>query len=159
MSIVLVEAHDLIDAHHISSGVWQGSVPAHGTTLRDAGFTMLVLCAMEHQPSADNFPGIEVIHAPNDDDDSRRPTSNELRIAIDASQHVLRALQAERQVLVTCWAGLNRSGLVSALALRKHLGISGSSAIKVVQMMRPKALTNRMFQACLSRLPVPEPKL
>lgn len=151
--LTLVEAHDLIDAHHISSGLWQGGVPLPGTTVRDAGFHVLVLCAMEYQPSADEFPGIEVVHAPNDDDDSRTPTRDELRIAMKASQRVLRALQAEQKVLVTCWAGRNRSGLVSALALHHHLGLSGNQAATLVQMCRPKALTNREFQACLARLP------
>lgn len=155
MSLTLVEAHDLIDAHHIGEGVWQGAVPTPGGIIRDAGFHMLVLCAMEYQLPAEEFPGVEVVHAPNDDDDSRWPTREELRIATNAASRVLAALRANRKVLVTCWAGRNRSGLVSALALREYLGISGSAASALVRAARPHALTNSKFQACLARLPPP----
>lgn len=149
----LVEAHDLIDAHHISDGLWQGAVPTPGNIIRDAGFHLLVLCASEYQLPAEDFPGVEVIHAPNEDDDSRPPTREELKIAVQAAERVVEALQAGKKVLVTCWAGRNRSGLVSALALRKHLGLSGLKVITLVQMCRPRALTNTQFEECLARLP------
>lgn len=152
MTFSIVEAHDLIDAHHISSGLWQGAAPMPGDIIRNAGFDMLVLCAFEYQPTAEQFPGVEVLHAPNDDDD-RLPTRDELRIAMQAAKKVAGALLANRKVLVTCRAGRNRSGLVSAIALHKFLGLSGSQAASLVKMCRPKALTNDYFQMCLDRLP------
>jgi protein-tyrosine phosphatase len=144
-----------IDAHALDTNLWQGAIPPQGPKLQQAGFQLLVLCAMEHQPAATEFPGIEVIHAPNDDTNLRHPTREELRIAVAAASRVVEALRNERKVLVTCWAGRNRSGLVSALALREYLGISGSAASAMVRMARPDSLTNSQFQACLDRLQAP----
>jgi protein-tyrosine phosphatase len=144
-----------IDAHALDTNLWQGAAPPMGATLQKAGFQLLVLCAAEHQPPAEHFPGVEVIYAPNDDDDSRWPTREELRIALSAAVRVVEALQKGQKVLVTCWAGRNRSGLVSALVLRKHLGVTGDAASALVKMCRPRALTNSKFQACLSQLDAP----
>ena len=143
-----------IDAHGIDTNLWQGALPPKGRFLQQAGFQMLVLCAVEHQPPAEDFPGVEVLHAPNDDAD-RPPTRGELRIAMDAASRVILALRNNRKVLVTCWAGRNRSGLVSALVLREHLEISGEAACAIVKMSRPSALINKHFQDCLRRLPAP----
>jgi protein-tyrosine phosphatase len=149
----LLTSDDAFDAHPIYPGLWQGSAPMVKDELHKLGYRVLVLCAFEYQPPASYFPGLEVIHAPNEDDDQRFPTREELRIAMDAANQVVTALQAEKRVLVTCWAGRNRSGLVSALSLHKLLGISGNKAMTIVKMCRPRALTNSKFEACLAKLP------
>jgi protein-tyrosine phosphatase len=151
--IFLLTPDETFDAHPIYPGLWQGSAPKPKDELHKLGYQLLVLCAAEYQPPATLFPGLEVVHAPNDDDPHRAPTRDELRIAMNAAQQVVQALQEEKKVLVTCWAGRNRSGLVSAIALHKLLGISGNRATTIVQMCRPKALTNPQFQACLARIP------
>ena len=57
-----------------------------------------------------------------------------------------------RRVLVRCSGGLNRSGLVSALALT-HLGRSADEAVALVRAARgPWALTNPGFVAHLKSL-------
>jgi Dual specificity phosphatase, catalytic domain len=48
-------------------------------------------------------------------------------------------------VLVHCWGGRNRSGLVSALALTRLQGITGAEAIHAVRAVRRGALVNQFF--------------
>lgn len=145
----------LLDAHEIAPGLWQGAAPPEGSRLSELGFSAVVLCAKEHQPKARIFPGLRVIHAPNDDDFSRPPTREELRVAVNAARQVAQIVRRRDTVLVTCWMGLNRSGLVSALALHLLTGRSGFSCIQDVKKARKRALRNPGFQEALLRL---EPK-
>ena len=59
-------------------------------------------------------------------------------------------------VLVHCAAGVNRSGLVSALVVRELTGCSGLSARIQVQTMRPGALINPAYRKFLDDLPMLE---
>lgn len=112
----------------------------------------MVLCAEEYQPEAALFPGVRVAYAPNDDDFSRLPTRDELRLAIQAARQAVPILQGGGKVLSTCWQGWNRSGLVSALTLHLWLGVDGQTAIRMVQKGRRGALRNPGFQTVLGRL-------
>ena len=161
-----------VEASHIYEGLWQGSWPAPGTTVRDAGFSAVVLCAAEYQPPQhvaetfrmfrqwpppaysvqDPFPGVHVVYAPNDDDPDRFPSSKELTLAIRAARQTTLLLSRGKKVLVTCMQGRNRSGLVSALALHNLLGVSGLEAASMVQNKRPNSLMNPQFVLALSRL-------
>lgn len=141
-----------MDAHEIVPGLWQGSAPIQGTALAEKGFGAVVLCAMEHQPTEDKFPGLKVIHAPNADDFSRLPSRSELEIAVSAANQVARLVDEGQKVLVTCWQGRNRSGLVSALALHNLTGQSGFACILRVRAKRRKSLSNPGFQEVLSKI-------
>jgi len=55
-------------------------------------------------------------------------------------------------VLVHCWGGRNRSGLISALALMRLEGITGAEAIAAVKAVRSGALVNRHFVEYLEKL-------
>lgn len=136
----------------IFKGLFQGSRPLPGYTLGHEGFKLLVLCAEEYQPEANNWPNLTVIHAPNDDDFSRPPTRDELRLALRAARQAVPILEGGGKVLSTCWQGWNRSGLVSALILHLWLGVSGERAIRMVQRGRRGALRNPGFQDVLRRL-------
>jgi protein-tyrosine phosphatase len=54
---------------------------------------------------------------------------------------------------VTCWAGRNRSGLVTAIALHKLTGFSGVQCVRIIRKARPLALTNLQFRAAIKALP------
>lgn len=141
-----------LDANEIIVNLWQGSRPPTGSALRDLGFKVLVLCAQEWQPAAHQFQGVRVIYAPNDDDPTRMPTREELLIAVRAARDVAQAVRDGQKVLVTCWQGWNRSGLVSALALYLLTGSSGVECRLQVQLRRDHALVNRGFQRALDSL-------
>jgi protein-tyrosine phosphatase len=104
---------------------------------------VLALCAFEYQPDQDQFPGVCVLRAHLDD---AEPSREEMRAALQTAAQVARSMRAGRTCLVTCWAGLNRSGLVSGLALRMQ-GYSGQQAVRAVQAARgPAALGNLHFR-------------
>jgi protein-tyrosine phosphatase len=121
-----------------------GSKPEIGRAVGEAGFDLLVLCAEEYQPPAWQFPGVEVIHAPFDDNDHTGPLAGEKKIARSAAKQVALALRNRANVLVTCYAGRNRSGLVSGLALVEN-DHDPVRAIYLIQGRRTKALTNQHF--------------
>ena len=105
-------------------------------------FDTLVLCAEELPRAALMLPkGVRVIEAGIDDAEL---SPKEAWIAQNAARSVVRDLGYGRKVLVTCFAGRNRSGLVSALTL-KRMGYSGAEAIEAVRRARKNALTNESF--------------
>jgi len=148
----------VIDATKIRSKLYQGSRPPVGLSLFHAGFDVLVLCAAELQLSEHDFPGIECQYLPLEDDPSRPvdlPTWHEVLRMGDRIAHRIRS---GKRVLVTCAAGLNRSGLVTASALHFLTGASGAEAANYIQRRRvvggQAALFNGAFvRALCSRLP------
>lgn len=141
-----------LDAHEILPLLWQGSKPPDGWQVANAGFKGVVFCALEFQPNPYRYPGLRVIHAPNNDDFSRLPTRDELRRAMRAAREVASMVSRGLPVLVTCRMGWNRSGLVSALSTHLLTGWDGSTCIHQVQTRRPDALGNPGFREVLSRL-------
>jgi hypothetical protein len=146
----------MIDAHEIVPLLWQGSKPKPGREIADAGFDVLVFCARDHQPSPASFPGLEVILAPNDDHTFL--TKDDLAVAVSTATRVAKRLLSGKKILVTCYAGINRSGLVVALTLHKAFGYSGRSCIELVRQRRKfedgdVALTNTFFVEALLKLP------
>ena len=131
------------DATRLTKGLWIGSKPEIGRMVAESGFDLLVLCAEEYQPPAWQFPGVEVIHAPFDDSDVS-PTAHEKKIARSAAKRVVDALEQGSNVLVSCYAGRNRSGLVCGLAL-VATGYAPVQALRLIQDRRKGALTNQWF--------------
>lgn len=128
--------------------LYQGSNPPQGDFLAKQKFRALVLCAREWQDSAEHYPGLEVFHAPLRDD-AYIPVQEADRAAEWAADQVGR----KRKTLICCNMGMNRSGLVTALTLRKLTRKSGNECLWEVQTKRPGALFNRSFAAYLFRLP------
>lgn len=141
----------MIDASRIAPRLYQGGKPPAGPALAAAGVRVLVLCAKEHQPPAESFPGVRVIHAPNDD--SGPPSSlDEMCGAVEAARLAAAWWRFGARVLVTCAMGLNRSGLVTALILKMLSGDSGRACVERVRSHRPGALSNRHFADFVERL-------
>lgn len=143
----------VFDANEIAPGLWQGSYPDQGSFLFDSGFDVVVLCAKSYQPPASRFPGlVDVVHAPAYDDTINPISRLALGRALEAAKIVSNHIRADRNVLVTCQAGLNRSGLVSALTLHLLYGWSGATCIERVQQGREGALFNERFVEALGKL-------
>ena len=125
--------------------LWQGGAPPTGPRVRRAGFDRLVLCAEEYQPEAERFEGVAVFHAPNDD--TFQLTQLQWHGARRASLEVADALRRGEKVLVTCAAGLNRSGLVSAMAMLRLAGTAADAEAVVAQIQERRfmALCNDAF--------------
>jgi protein-tyrosine phosphatase len=141
------------ELNEIVPNLWQGSRSSIWNHLWKDRFDILVLCAEEWQPPKEVFPKVELIYAPNSDDPLRVPTYNELQRAVAAAREIAAAVYMGKKVLNTCMAGLNRSGLVSALALHFLTGEDGLTCMTRVRRKRDRALGNPQFQKVLSRVP------
>lgn len=134
-------------ASEIVPGLFVGSKPPPG---RHEGIDVIVLGAMEYQPSAELFPGAEVIHVPLDDDPSRLMREDEIAAAMKVGSRVARRLRAGRRVLVTCAMGLNRSALIAAIAMHEVYGMKADEIIKRLRSARGMwALSNPNFEKLL----------
>lgn len=135
-----------VDASRIVEGLYQGSMPPVGLWVRQAGFDTLVLSAKEYQPSTSSFPGVCVVHVPLDD---AKPSAAEKRSIELAGRLVASEVARGRRVLVTCAAGKNRSGIITAVAMR-HL-YPGATRTEIVDRIRARrrigALSNPWFVA------------
>jgi len=137
--------------HEIIPGLWQGSLPyIRRGLLRKAGFDLAVFCAIEYRPDPEDYP-VPVVAAALEDRDPL--TQDQVLIARRLGKLVAEALNNKKKVLVTCMAGLNRSGLINALAIHELTGAAGFACMERVQRCRPNALFNKAFQAYLMKLP------
>jgi len=132
--------------------LYQGSFPPTGSYLSKKGIRVLALCARELQPPANDFPGVQVLRCPlNDQFEPLTPDERVMaqRVAIQLAH----AVRGGRKVLVSCALGINRSGLVTALTIRELTGLSGLDAVRLIRRKRPGALSNESFVALLEALP------
>lgn len=135
---------------HLANGavLAMGSKPPRGMRLP---FQVLVLTAVEYQPRSRDFPGVLVLHVPLTDTPGKRPPASEQAAARTAAAFVARHLYARRRVLVTCNMGLNRSGLVTTLALVR-IGYQPEDAIAIARQLRGRAaLFNPHFRRMVQR--------
>jgi protein-tyrosine phosphatase len=150
MPAILVP-HEQLDAHRLLPRLWQGSYPPERDFLQKNGFHVLALCAKELQtPYA--FDGLSIYLCPLHDAEL---TSREIDLASRAADRMTSSWRAGNRLLITCAAGRNRSGLVSALTIRQLLDCSGQDAANQVRLHRPNALTNPSFMGYLAALGKP----
>jgi protein-tyrosine phosphatase len=135
------------DMSEVVPGLFVGSKPPPG---KHQGVDAIVLAAMEYQPPAHLFPGVEVIHAPLDDAPGRHMREDEIATAAKAAKRVARLLRSGRRVLSTCQMGLNRSSLVAALAMHDVYGMSADEIVSKLRRARGTwALSNPNFEKLL----------
>jgi len=121
----------LLDDHRLA----QGSAPPLGARVP---FDTVVLAAVEYQPE---LPGYDVLRVPLDDGP---PPDALTRAAIrDGARAIAREVRSGRRVLVTCWQGRNRSGVLAGLAL-VELGVPGLQAATLIRLLR-NGLSNPHF--------------
>lgn len=145
-----------IAPHHYQSGF-----PIPFTDLGEHGVGAIVLAAEELQPDKDDVafiqkqcPNLTIIRAPLEDTESPSAQPRIIEIANAVAERVAKLVE-DRRCLVTCAAGRNRSGLISALTLIKRYGMPGRDAIAQVREAdggNRLALSNRAFVAYLEKL-------
>jgi protein-tyrosine phosphatase len=133
-----------MDCHAITPNLYFGSKPEVGEY---NNVDVIVLCAREYQPIGPLFQGVRVIHAPLDDDDSRPLQPSEIEIIVEACRKIAYYLSQDQVVLVTCLAGCNRSGLITAISAMIGYGWDAETTIQRLRAARSCALFNRVFEA------------
>lgn len=131
-----------LDTTHLTGTLWIGGRPECGRLVGEKGFDLLVLCAEEYQPPAWAFHGVDVHHAPFDDKEGLS-TAEEM-IVNRAVGRVVEALKRSERVIVTCFAGKNRSALVCGKALRA-LGWDPVKVLMLIWDKRDGSLSNEFF--------------
>lgn len=127
--------------NYITPHLAQGSAPPLGFS---GPFDAIVLCAREYQDRAldraltKHGRPVEILRVPLQDRIDRYPSVAEVALAMRVAKRAASLLERKRKVLVTCQAGINRSGLVSALTLME-MGYSSSGAISAVRAARDEA--------------------
>jgi protein-tyrosine phosphatase len=135
----------LIDGSRILGNLFQGGIPVEGTHLCKAGFDVLVLAAEEVQPEDWKFPGVHVLRLPMKDE-PKLLTPRQVKLLRSLSREVAWHLERGHRVLVTCRAGLNRSGLIVASTLLRTTTMSPTQVIRLIRQKRsPIALNNPAF--------------
>jgi protein-tyrosine phosphatase len=132
-----------IDAHRVSKHLWVGSKPPR--SLKGSRFGLSVLCALEDQIPRD----VPTVYCPLVDIEDEMDAESR-RDAILAAREVNKARRKGVDVLVTCYAGVNRSAFVAALAMIQAGG-RPAEVITKIRLRRVPAggryepLSNREF--------------
>lgn len=145
MNDVLRKIHTReLDVDEVHPRLWVGSAPHDGVHVAQAGFSHLILCSIHYQRPAHDFPGVVVVHAPFEDDDSVM-RGDTMALVTAAARAACEAHKSGGNVLVTCTAGINRSALAAALALQM-LGLSPWISVERIRTHRNyECLSNTCF--------------
>jgi protein-tyrosine phosphatase len=128
------------DYHYLLPNLAQGSAPPRAPGMP---FDVIVLAAMEYQP---DLPGYTVLKVPLDDGP---PPDKATRMTIrHKAREIADRVRRGQRVLVTCWQGRNRSGVLAGLAL-VNLGVAPDRAVRRIQRLR-NGLTNEHFRAMVA---------
>lgn len=134
-----------LDAGDALGSIYQGSMPDPDDV---STFDVLVLCAWENQES-NAYERLRVITAPGEDVWEWPVEQGDLARWQRAAITVADRVKQGDDVLVTCMAGLNRSGMVTAMALHHLTGWDGEKCVWWIQRRRESALFNPAFQRWL----------
>lgn len=109
----------------------QGSAPPPSARMP---FDVVVLAAVEYQPV---MTGYEVLRVPLEDrfPPGPPPDAYTRTLVAETAARIARRVRSGRRVLVTCYAGRNRSGLIAGLALTQ-LGVPGLQAATLIRLLR-----------------------
>lgn len=129
--------------------LWMGPAPTPEHALVGR-YDVVALTAKEYQPDQTRFRA-RLLRAKLDD--TLQPSTEELMWAFLTGRQVAQSVAEGKRTLVSCAMGKNRSGLVTALAARELMGLTGAEAARLVRSRRPIALTNPVFVRFLASLP------
>ena len=143
----------LIYKHPTGGKLYQAGAKEIPKILRDKNISLLILAAKEYQPdhianTQGAFQAAEVIYVPLNDTIFFSP--KEFKKMVDkanrVANHVIDHIVRGNNVLSTCWAGWNRSGLISGLSMTQLSGNSGKKVVGQIRRNRSRsALSNPLF--------------
>lgn len=140
------------EATRLMHRFYLGSAPS-----KNPGFTYIVLCAKEYQPSRHLYKPAKILRIPLSD--STKPISSRLRNKLDdCAQTIAHKWGRGHRILVSCIMGRNRSALVSSLALAQITGHHPAEAARHIRNTRTDisgvpALQNHTFWSYLQNYP------
>jgi protein-tyrosine phosphatase len=137
-------------ANKIIDNLYMGSAPPTDSVNLSKDFDCLILSAIEFQPPDHYYKGLD-IHRALINDDGSPMTFKEMQYAIRAASYTIKKLNEGKRVLVTCWQGRNRSGIITALVLTFGYGKTPTESINMIRDSRGSgALGNDQFVSFLN---------
>jgi len=128
------------DCSEIATNLWMGAQPPVDRRMGQL-FSVIVLCAKELQAAQPDLGyGARLLRVPLEDDSTKAPSHEDVKLAVAAGERVA-LLRRETPVLVTCHMGLNRSGLVTGIALIA----GGRSAERAIDLIRRRRSSSALF--------------
>ena len=124
--------------------------------LKSTEIDLLILAAKEYQPNyikGVGFSQIDKIYLPLRDTILLSPKQYKRTIndAKQAALHAANYIKQGKNVLSTCWAGWNRSGLISGFTLANLTGADGPQIVKHIRKHRSvSALSNPLFASAVA---------
>ena len=132
--------------------LWHGGCPVDFDWIRRTGIdTVLDLADPDAHPPADALDGLLYLKAPLVDGDELPAPE----LVLGLADLVANLVEQGHRALVHCTFGRNRSGLVTALVVRRLLDLDGAAALAHVQRHRGGAVNNDAFADWLRTLPRP----
>lgn len=119
--------------------------------LAAANIQLAVFTASECPP-LNHHVGATLSYQPNEDKqaDSSSPTYKKmLESAQKASNVVAEAVTQGKNVVITCHQGINRSSLVTALAIKRISNLTAWEIINLLKAKRQGVLTNSSFMTMI----------
>ncbi len=132
--------------------IWQSGYKEIPHDLKEANINLVIYAASECPP-LNHHLGAKLSYHPNDD--MMCPPGHAIYDALLANAQaavpeVIRAVRAGQNVLVTCSQGINRSSLVTGLAIKKlDPNTSAWDIINLIKNKREGTLTNGTFQTMI----------
>lgn len=149
-------------AYEIIPGLWVSGMPGASWPLLEWEVSLIVSLSDHLPPQAGRRfqwgtngealgeGKIIYLHWPIEDGDL--PEDEMASILVET---IMAALRKKKKVLLHCYEGRNRSGLLAALVVRKMLNLSGKEALDFIRQKKPGMLYNRKFAEYLEGLNPP----
>jgi len=137
----------LIYVHPSGGKLFQVGIREIPDLIKENDISLIIYAAKEFQPYISN-PSINKIFIPLDDTSKLSPEEiiTTLKLSDEASTAASNYLKSGKNVVSSCAAGLNRSGLVSAFTLTKCTNVNKNGIITHIRRSRhPHALSNKLF--------------
>lgn len=152
MDLKKIDLNEESTASQILNNLWMGGYPSPGPSLSKLGFDAVVLAAEEYQLPARQFPDVLVFHAPMIDSNAIGMRNGDAYRAMKAARWVVGCLDEGKKVLVSCYQGRNRSGLIVALALVLSTTLRPNEITTLIRACRSTALSNKHFVRFLNNV-------
>jgi len=152
---------DFIYKHPDGGSLWQSGYREIPHNLKIIGIHVVIYAAAECPP-LNHHVGAELKYFPNDDAMFPKGIPQYDALLWNAKQAVptvVEAIKDGKNVLVTCSQGINRSSLVTGLALNQLSSLSSWEVINLIKDKREGTLTNGSFMEMILETDVPNPYL
>jgi len=142
---------NLIFQHPSGGKIWQGPYLEIPYDLKVANFDLVIYAAQECPP-LNHHCGAVLKYYPNDDEQCAPETEIYKKILNNAKKavpDVVEMIKSGKNVLITCNQGINRSSLVTGLAIKALSGLSGWDVVNLIKDKRSGALTNGSYMTMI----------